>query len=86
MLIFTRSRSFWHWVILKTVFGRYLFAIGGNPIAARLSGVPVDRVRIVAFLLCGGMAGLAGFLLACRLGVAEQAAGIGYEMDSSQAW
>lgn len=82
VLIFFALAAFWHWVILKTVFGRYLFAIGGNPTAARLSGVPVDRVRILAFVICGGMGELAGFLLACRLGVAEQAAGIGYEMDS----
>ena len=82
VLIFAALAVFWHWVILKSVFGRYLFAIGGNPAAARLSGVPVDRVRILAFVICGGMSGLAGFLLACRLGVAEQAAGIGYEMDS----
>lgn len=82
VLIFMALAAFCHWVILKSVFGRYLFAIGGNPTAARLSGVPVDRVRITAFVICGGLGGLAGFLLACRLGVAEQAAGIGYEMDS----
>jgi ribose transport system permease protein len=82
VLIFAALAIFWHWVVLKTVFGRYLFAIGANPAAARLSGVPVDKVRILAFVLCGGMGGLAGFLLACRLGVAEQAAGVGYEMDS----
>lgn len=82
VLIFAALAVFWHWVIQKTVFGRYLFAIGANPAAAHLSGVPVDRVRILAFVLCGGMGGLAGFLLACRLGVAEQAAGVGYEMES----
>ncbi len=67
------------------MFGHYLFAIGANPAAARLCGVPVDRIRILTFVICGGMCGLAGFLLACRLGVAEQAAGIGYEMDSIAA-
>ena len=85
VLIFALLALFWNWVLVKTVFGRYLFAIGANPSAARLSGVPVDRIRIIAFVLCGGMGGLAGFLLACRLGVAEQSIGVGYEMDSIAA-
>jgi ribose/xylose/arabinose/galactoside ABC-type transport system permease subunit len=82
VIIFVVLAVFWHLVLTKTVFGRQLYAIGGNAAAAYLSGVPVDRVRIQAYVLCGGLGGLAGFLLACRLGVAEQSIGIGYEMDS----
>jgi ribose/xylose/arabinose/galactoside ABC-type transport system permease subunit len=82
LIIFVALGVFWHLVLNGTVFGRQLFAIGGNANAAYLSGVPVDRVRILAYVLCGGLGGLAGFLLACRLGVAEQSLGIGYEMDS----
>lgn len=85
VLIFAAVAIVWNWILVKTVFGKYLFAIGANPLAARLSGVPVDRIRITAFVLCGGMGGLAGFLLACRLGVAEQSIGVGYEMDSIAA-
>lgn len=85
VVIFFVLAAFWHWVLTRTVFGHYLFAIGANPAAARLCGVAVDRIRILTFVICGGMCGLAGFLLACRLGVAEQAAGIGYEMDSIAA-
>jgi ribose/xylose/arabinose/galactoside ABC-type transport system permease subunit len=82
LIIFLALAVFWHVVLGATVFGRQLFAIGGNANAAYLSGVPVERVRIQAYVLCGGLGGLAGFLLACRLGVAEQSLGIGYEMDS----
>jgi ribose/xylose/arabinose/galactoside ABC-type transport system permease subunit len=85
VVIFFVLAAFWHWILTRTVFGHYLFAIGANPAAARLCGVAVDRIRILTFVICGGMCGLAGFLLACRLGVAEQAAGIGYEMDSIAA-
>jgi ribose transport system permease protein len=82
LIIFIALAVFLHVILSKTVFGRRLFAIGGNPNAAYLSGVRVDWIRIQAYVLCGGLGGLAGFLLACRLGVAEQSLGIGYEMDS----
>jgi ribose/xylose/arabinose/galactoside ABC-type transport system permease subunit len=82
LIIFAALAVFWHLVLRRTVFGHQLYAIGGNPNAAYLSGAPVDRIRMQAYVLCGGLGGLAGFLLACRLGVAEQSLGIGYEMDS----
>ncbi|MFN0195025.1 MAG: ABC transporter permease [Aestuariivirga sp.] len=85
VLIFAVVALAWSWVLTKTVFGRQLFAVGGNESAARLSGVPVDRIRILAFVCCGGMGGLAGFLLVCRIGVAEQSLGVGYEMDAIAA-
>jgi ribose transport system permease protein len=82
LIIFIAVAVFWHLIISKTVFGRRLFAVGGNANAAYLSGVRVDWIRIQAYILCGGLGGLAGFLLACRLGVAEQSLGVGYEMDA----
>ena len=82
LIIFIAVAVLLHVILGKTVFGRRLFAIGGNANAAYLSGVRVDRIKIQAYVLCGGLGGLAGFLLACRLGVAEQSLGIGYEMDS----
>jgi ribose transport system permease protein len=82
LIIFAALAVFWHLVLRRTVFGHQLYAIGGNANAAYLSGAPVDRIRMQAYVLCGGLGGLAGFLLACRLGVAEQSLGIGYEMDS----
>jgi L-arabinose transport system permease protein len=54
-------------VLNRSVFGRNVLAIGGNPEAARLAGVPVDRVRIAVFVLQGLVAGLAGIVLAARV-------------------
>jgi L-arabinose transport system permease protein len=54
-------------VLNRMVFGRNVLAIGGNPEAARLAGVPVNRVRVIVFVLQGLAAGLAGIVLAARI-------------------
>src|SRR5262249_19575461 len=54
-------------VLHKTTFGRYLYAIGNNERACRYSGVPVDRIKIIIFVLSGLMAALAGFVLSARV-------------------
>lgn len=57
------------WVLLnRSAFGRRLSAIGQNPRAARLAGVPVARISVLTYLICAVMAGLTGFLLACFSG------------------
>lgn len=53
-------------ILRKTIFGRHASAIGDNPVAARLVGLPVDRDRIIAFTVSGGAAALAGVLLTSR--------------------
>jgi ribose/xylose/arabinose/galactoside ABC-type transport system permease subunit len=60
--------------------GRHIFAIGGNPEAARVSGVPVERTLVLAYALCGLMAGFAGLLLAGRTNSGFPAAGTGDEL------
>ncbi|MDG2300141.1 MAG: ABC transporter permease [Acidimicrobiales bacterium] len=62
-------------VISRTVAGRRLDAIGGNEVAARLSGIRVSRYRVLAFIICGMCAAGAGALLAARTGVASTTAG-----------
>lgn len=69
------------WVLGKTTFGWYVYAIGGNEEATRLSGVPVDRVKISVYILGSLLAAIGGFLLTARLGVGETTAGLGYELD-----
>lgn len=69
------------WVMTRTVFGRQLYAIGGNEEAARLSGVKVRTVTALAYVISGLFAGIAGILLTARLGVAESTIGTGYELD-----
>lgn len=69
----------------KVVIGRQLYAIGGNEEASRLSGVPVNKVKVIAYTLSGFAAALAGVLLIARLGVAQSVAGQGYELDAIAA-
>jgi inositol transport system permease protein len=63
-----------------TRYGRQVYAVGGNPEAARLSGLNVNYVLTSVYVITGLLAGLAGFLLSARLGSAEAVAGIGYEL------
>ena len=53
-------------VLARTVFGRYVYAVGGNPEAANLAGIPVRAVRMATFVISGGAAGLGGVILASR--------------------
>ena len=58
--------AFAHVVMSRTSIGRYVYAVGGNPEAARLSGVPVKRVLVFVYLVCGLLAGLGGVMEASR--------------------
>jgi len=68
-------------IILRyTRYGRHVYAVGGNPGAARLSGLKVNNVVLSVYVITGFFAGLSGFLLSSRLNSAEQVAGVGYEL------
>jgi ribose transport system permease protein len=69
----------------KTRFGRYVYAVGGNERAAHLSGLPVARIKVAVYTLCGLLAGAAGLIVAARLDSAQPNAGLGYELDSIAA-
>jgi ribose transport system permease protein len=69
----------------RTVIGRSMYAVGGNSEAARLSGLPVKRIRVTVFALAGLFAALAGLLLAGRLDSAQPQAASGYELDAIAA-
>ncbi|MGV2293080.1 ribose ABC transporter permease [Trinickia sp. YCB016] len=75
---------FW-FVLRKTVFGRHVYATGGNADSARLSGVKVDRVQLWVYSISGVMAALAGVVLTSRLNSAQPTAGTGYELDAIAA-
>lgn len=62
-------------VLARSAFGRYVYAVGGNPEAARLAGVPVRPVRLATFVMSGGAAGLAGVLIASRVLSAQASSG-----------
>src|SRR5436190_3914856 len=69
----------------NTTFGRYLYAIGGNPDAARLSGINLKRYILAAFCLMGALAGLASVLHPARVGSASPDAGTLMELDAIAA-
>ncbi len=74
------------WFILgKTIIGRYIFAIGSNEDATRLSGVRTMRYKASAYVISGTMAGLAGVVLAARLNSAQPSTGFGYELEAIAA-
>ena len=66
-------------------FGRYVLSIGGNEEAARLMGLPVDRVKFLTYLQSGVFAGLAGVILAAQFGAGQPAEGVGWELFSIAA-
>ena len=68
-------------VMKRTTFGAYVYAIGGNEEAARLSGVRVRRVKIAVYGVAGMLGAIGGLLLTARLGVGESTSGTGYELD-----
>lgn len=71
LLIFALLALLFGLLLHKTVFGRYVFAVGANETAARFSGMPVDRVKLTVFVLSGLMMGVAALLMLSRLGVAR---------------
>lgn len=65
--------------------GRYFYAIGGNEEAVRLSGVRVERYKVLAYVICGLTASIAGMVLSSRLMSGQPNAGIGFELDAIAA-
>ena len=86
VFIFTVFVYLVFWVLLEhTVFGRRLYAIGGNPQAARVSGINVDRTLIIVYSICGCMAGIAGLIMAGRTNSGFPNAGLGMELEAIAA-
>lgn len=73
------------WVLHRTAFGTRIFAVGGNKEAAFLSGVPVNRITIATYAVCGFTAAIAGVMLAARLQSGQPTAGEFYELSAIAA-
>jgi len=80
VIIFLTFAVLAHVVLRYTRYGRQIYAVGGNPEAARLSGLNVRAVITSVYVIMGFFAGLGGFVLAARLNSAEAVAGTGYEL------
>jgi simple sugar transport system permease protein len=72
-------------VVRYSKFGRYLYAIGGNEEAARLSGINISYVKTSTYMLCAALAALAGICNATRLELGDPEAGFTYELDAIAA-
>ncbi len=80
LIAFVLFLSFYY-VLHHTILGRYIYAIGGNIQAARLSGLAVDRTRVLVFIIGGVLAALSAFILASRLNSGQPNAGLGFELQ-----
>jgi len=69
----------------QTRLGRYIYAIGGNENAARLSGININKVKIAVYTIAGGLAAVGGIMVTSRLDSAQPNAGISYELDAIAA-
>jgi ribose transport system permease protein len=69
----------------KTPLGEYILAVGGNEEAARVSGVPIERTKVLTYMLSGGLASLAAVILMARLGAAEPTLGNLWELEAIAA-
>jgi len=85
VIVFGAAALIIGFMLSRTVFGRSIYAAGGNPVVANLSGIRVDRLTVFCYMLCGFLSALAGLVLVGYLGYADQNIGNGYEWDSIAA-
>ena len=72
-------------LLTKTIFGRYVKAIGGNEMASYVAGVRVNRIKLYVYMISGLFAALAGILLTARINTGQPNAGLGFELDAIAA-
>jgi len=86
LVIYAALTSVAIWILWnKTTFGKNMYAVGGNPEAAKVSGVNVMVTTILVYVLAGALYGVGGFLEAARIGSANNGTGYGYELDAIAA-
>ncbi|MCS6949517.1 MAG: ABC transporter permease [bacterium] len=76
---------FFHLALTRTAWGRAVFSVGANEVAAQLSGVPVSRVKLQVYTLSGFMSALAAVVYAAHVSVAKPDAGLGFELTAITA-
>lgn len=73
---------FWGLILHKTTFGRKVFASGGNPVAAKFSGIDSRKIVVASYMIAGAMAGLAGVFIAAYTNSGDMLMGVGKEFDA----
>lgn len=74
-----------YFILTQTTLGRYVYSLGGNEDATKLSGVNTDKIKIIVYGISGLLAALAGIIITARLSSAQPTAGTGYELDAIAA-
>lgn len=74
-----------YFILNRTILGKYIFAIGSNEEAVRLSGINADKYRVIVYIAAGVCSGIAGVLMAARLTSVQPGIGTGYEMNAIAA-
>jgi len=86
MVIIMLILLFLLWVLLEhTIIGRQMYAVGGNPVAARYSGINIKKCKMIGFLICSSCAAIGGILLASRIGAGHPTGGETFLLDSFTA-
>jgi len=85
VIIFLAAIAICQFVLTRTKFGRFIYAVGGNPEAARLSGLNVDLLVTAVYVISGFFAGLAGLVLTSRLNAADPVTATGWELTAIAA-
>ncbi len=81
LVLFLIAAVIYYVILHRTSFGRRVFAIGNNPVAAQFSGVRVERIKFILFCLTGLMSGIAAVLITSRLGSTRPSIAQGYELE-----
>jgi ribose transport system permease protein len=77
--------GFGYLLLMHYPLGRHIYALGGNEEAARISGVPIQRVKVTVYALCGALSGFAGVVAISRLAAADPTSGVMMELDAIAA-
>ncbi|MFZ2635397.1 MAG: ABC transporter permease [Rectinemataceae bacterium] len=85
IIIFAVMAIITHILYSRTKFGKYIYAIGGNEQAARVSGINVAKYKTLIYVYGGFLAGLAGLVVSSRIGSGQPGLGVGYELDAIAA-
>lgn len=85
ILLFLAIIALAYYLLTQNRLGRHIYAVGADPYVSQLSGIPVRRVRFLAYLICGLLVGVAAAFMAARLGGGGPKVGVGYELDSITA-
>ena len=85
IILFALVFVIFQYMLKNTRFGRHIYAVGGNETAAHVSGLNINKIKILVYMIAGGLAGFGGLLLSSRTIVGSPIAGQGYELDAIAA-